>query len=231
VRRPALVLASLAIAACGDDEALVVSAASSLQTALTACAPDARISFAGSDELAAQIRRGVRPDVYAAASMDLPRALAREGLLSEPVPFATNDLVVAVPAGSRIARLEDLGERGVRVAVGAPSVPVGTYTRRVLQRLGGLGRRVLANVRTEEPDAKGIVGKLTRGAVDAGIVFATDVRSAPGLFGIALPADVEIVYGAGVVDGAGDAAEDFVDDLRRGSCRLALDEAGFGPAP
>ena len=40
-----------------------------------------RLSFAGSDELAAQIRQGVKPDVYAAANTKLPDALHEKGLL------------------------------------------------------------------------------------------------------------------------------------------------------
>ena len=66
--------------------------------ALTTCSQDfsgadVRLSFAGSDELAAQIRQGVKPDVYAAANTKLPEELNKEGLLSKPVEFATNELV------------------------------------------------------------------------------------------------------------------------------------------
>ena len=35
---------------------------------------------------------------------------------------------------------------------------------------------ILANVRSEEPDVAGITGKLTQGAVDAGFLYASDVR-------------------------------------------------------
>ena len=60
--------------------------------------------------------------------------------------------------------------------IGAESVPVGVYTREVL---GGCPpaqeKKILANVRSEEPDVKGVVGKLTQGAADAGFVYLTDV--------------------------------------------------------
>ena len=59
---------------------------------------DVRLQFAGSDELAAQIRQGVPVDVFAAANTKLPDALAAEGKLEEPVEFASNQLVLAVPA-------------------------------------------------------------------------------------------------------------------------------------
>ena len=75
--------------------------------ALTACSPkfeqaDVKLSFAGSDELAAQIRQGVKPDVYAAANTKLPDELYGDDLLSKPVEFATNTFVLAVPKGSEI---------------------------------------------------------------------------------------------------------------------------------
>ena len=41
-------------------------------------------------------------------------------------------------------------------------------------------KQILANVRSEEPDVKGIVGKLIQRAVDAGFVYASDVRAAKG---------------------------------------------------
>ena len=72
---------ALVLAGCGgDDETVTVSAAASLKTALTDYggsfeAAKARFSFAGSDELAAQIRKGARPDVFASANTKLPDEL------------------------------------------------------------------------------------------------------------------------------------------------------------
>ena len=249
--RRLLVLAGLlALAGCGDDAAvsggggekpqIVVSAASSMKEALTACAkdfPDAtvRLQFAGSDELAAQIRQGVPVDVFAAANTKLPDELAAAGKLQEPVVFATNQLVLAVPAdGAKVDSLEALERPGVTLVIGAEGVPVGDYTRAVLERLGAeRSEAVLANVRSNEPDVKGIVGKLIQGAADAGFVYASDVKASGGeLRAIELPAELEptATYGAGVVEAAKqpDAAEAFVDDLLAGGCHDALLAAGFG---
>jgi molybdate transport system substrate-binding protein len=231
-------------AGCGDDDdssspRLVVSAASSMTEALTACSPDfsaadVHLSFAGSDELAAQIRQGVKPDVYAAANTRLPDELNNEGLLSKPVEFATNELVIAVPKDSGIQSVDDLAHDGVKLAIGSESVLIGSYTREVLARLPKAeADAILANVRSNEPDVKGIVGKLTQGAVDAGFVYVTDVKAAGDeLKAVKLPADLEsdVTYAAGVVKGAQqpDQAREFVRGLTDGGCADALEQAGFG---
>jgi molybdate transport system substrate-binding protein len=240
---PLVLLAALVIAGCGSDSSdqVIVSAASSLQTAFTAYADsagiDAKQSFAGSDDLAAQIRQGVTPDVYAAASASLPEDLYKEGLVEKPVVFATNTLVLAVPSDSDIDSIDDLTGSDVTVAVGQEGVPVGDYTREVL---GGLpadqSEAILANVRSEEPDVAGIVGKLTQGAVDAGFVYVTDVVATDGaLRAVDLPAGLEpdVSYGVAVVTGADNpgGAQHFIDGLIDGAGAGALEDAGFGPPP
>jgi molybdate transport system substrate-binding protein len=245
------VLVAVALVGCGSDAGdssgsgkprLIVSAASSMTEALDACSPEfadatGRLSFAGSDELAAQIRQGVKPDVYAAANTKLPDALHDEGLLGKPVEFATNELVLAVPAGSEIASVDDLTAKGVTIAIGDEAVPIGSYTRETLAKLPpGESKAILANVRSNEPDVKGIVGKLTQGAVDAGFVYVTDVNAAGSdLKAIELPPDVEpeVTYAAGVVEGAKhpEQARTYVDELLDGPCADALRDAGFGAAP
>jgi molybdate transport system substrate-binding protein len=254
VRRALALLGALALlaAGCGDDEAeggdgngapqLVVSAASSMTEALTSCSRDldyatVRLQFAGSDELAAQIRQGVKPDVYAAANTRLPEELEREGLLSRPVEFATNEFVLAVPSDSEIGSIDDLTAEGVKLAIGSESVPIGSYTRETLAKLPPAQEQaILEGVRSNEPDVKGIVGKLTLGAADAGFVYVTDVDATGGeLEAVELPAELEpeVTYGAGVVEGAKqpEEARAFVDGLVEGVCADALEEAGFGPAP
>jgi molybdate transport system substrate-binding protein len=240
-------------AGCGDDDdggagadgatenkTIVVSAAASLTEALNACKDDVggvtpKLSFAGSDELAAQIRQGVKPDVFLSANTKLPDALRKEGRLGEPVEFASNELVVAVPKDSKVASIEDLGDDGVTVVLGSGSVPFGSYTREVLGRLpNDESKSILDNVRSNEPDVKSAVGKLTQGAADASFTYNSDVEATDGkLKAIKLPEDLQpvVAYGAGVVEGAKEpeAAQKYLDSVTEGACRQALMDAGFGP--
>jgi molybdate transport system substrate-binding protein len=96
--------------------------------------------------------------------------------------------------------------------------------------------RILDNVRSEEPDVAGIVGKLTQGAVDAGFVYLTDVEATEGeLEAIDLGSRLQpsVTYGVAVVDGTehSEQAHAFVDGLLEGAGRAALRQAGFGPPP
>jgi molybdate transport system substrate-binding protein len=245
MRRLLLLLLTLFAAGCGssDKPTLTVSAATSLKSAFTAYGRDfgaatVRASFAGSDELAAQIRQGVRPDVFASANTRLPDELYKQGLVEKPVVFAANRLVLAVPAsGAKVTGLSDLAKPGTTIAMGSASVPIGSYTRKVLAKLpAAQARAILANVRSNEPDVGGVVGKITQGAVDAGFVYVTDVRAADGkLRAIDLPASLQpqVAYGVAVVKGAKHPAQAqaFVDGLVKGDGRKQLDAAGFMRPP
>jgi molybdate transport system substrate-binding protein len=242
-----VMLLSICALGCGsaDSDRLVVSAASSMTGALESCAPrfgdaenaDVRLSLAGSDELAAQIRQGAKVDVYAAANARLPDELHTDGLLDKPVEFATNEFVLAVPRDSTIHSVADLTREGTKVVIGSESVPIGAYTRETLAKLPSAQEQaILANVRSNEPDVKGIVGKLTQRAADAGFVYVTDVNAAGGeLKAIELPPELQprVTYGAGVVKKAEqpELARKFVDGLAKGDCSKALTDAGFGGAP
>ena len=225
----------------GDGTTLRVAAAASLKQAFEAYGAafedaDVSFSFAGSDELAAQIRKGARPDVFAAANTKLPDQLYGEGLVEKPVPFATNRLVLAVPAGGgSVSSLQDLDNEGVTIAAGSPSVPVGSYTRKVLAKLGPEQAKAIEdNIRSNEPDVAGVVGKVSQGAVDAGFVYVTDVQASGGrLRAIELPERLQphVAYGIAVVKGTPHEREAraFVAGLVSGAGRDALRQAGFEP--
>lgn len=240
----ALALVPAALAGCGDSSKpeLKVSAAASLTKAFNAYAQTLKnmkvaYSFAGSDALAAQIEQGVRPDVFASANTKLPNGLYAKGLVEKPVVFAGNKLVLAVPAGSHIHSLEDLAKPGTTIAVGTATVPVGTYTETVLARLAPAQKAQIAkNIRDREPSVDGIVGKLSEGAVDAGFLYATDVKAAGGkLEAIDLPASLQpnVAYGIAVVKGTshGSQAREFIAGLLHGAGQDELAKASFLPPP
>lgn len=237
---------AVALASCGssgNERQLTVFAASSLQTALTAygesfAGAEVRGSFAGSDQLAAQIRQGAHPDVFASADTGYPRQLYREGLVEKPRVFAANRLVIAVPVGGSVRSLDDLARPGTKLVIGDPSVPVGAYTRQALARLpGGERRAILANVRSREPEVSSVIAKLLGGAADAGFVYVTDVRAAPPgkLRTIPLPARLqpEVAYAAAVVKGTSEPslARRYLDGLVSGRGAAELRRAGFLPPP
>jgi molybdate transport system substrate-binding protein len=253
---PGILLAiAVAVAGCGSSHGrdasgsdsaskpeLVVFGAASLAPAFEEYGdefPDAdvRFSFAGSDDLAAQVRQGVTPDVYAAANMSLPEQLHDDGLLEMPTAFATNTLVIGVPAGSGIGDIGDLAKPGTTIAIGDEDVPVGIYTRDVLGALGSDAEAaILANVASSEPDVAGIVGKLTQGAVDAGFIYRSDVDAADGaIAAVRIPrsASPDVAYGIAATTDAPnpEQAQQFVDGVVSGDGQEILRDAGFGPPP
>jgi molybdate transport system substrate-binding protein len=239
----ALALVGLAIVAgCGGDAGagdgaldtnLTVFAAASLTEVFEELAPDVRFNFAGSDELATQIREGAPADVYAAASPRYPDELFAEELIEAPQIFATNRLVLVVPSDNPagIESVDDLGEDGTKLVVGAEGVPVGDYTRTVLENMGATD--VLASVVSNEDDVKGVVGKVASGEADAGFVYVTDYNAAQeDLQAIELPADAQAVveYPIAIVSDTGnrEAAEAFVELVLSDEGQQALEDAGFG---
>lgn len=238
---------ALTLAGCGGDapaagDELIVSAASSLTGAFEDYGgqtdfAEEQFEFAGSDDLAAQIRQGATPDVYAAANTELPEALAEEGLVGEQTVFATNTLVIGVPADSDTESIEDLAEPGTDLILGTKDVPFGSYARDVLSRLPAAEEdAILGNVRSEESDVKSAVGKLVQGAADASFVYTSDVVAAGGdIRAVEIPRHLQpdVAYGVAVVEDAENprGAREFIDGLTSGAGADALDAAGFKPPP
>jgi molybdate transport system substrate-binding protein len=233
----------LALAGCGGgsgEPTLTVFGASSLTEALEKyggafAGAKVRSSFAGSDELAAQIRQGAKADVFAAADTEYPAELHREGLAEKPVVFARNRLVVVTPGGGSVRSLADLARPGTKIVIGDPSVPVGAYTREVLSRLPAAERQaILANVRSEEPEVTAVLAKVTSGAADAGFVYVTDAKTVPGevrLVQVPPKLQPDVSYAAAVLTGSGEQAlaQRYLQGLLHGQGAADLREAGFLP--
>jgi molybdate transport system substrate-binding protein len=200
-----------------------------------------RFSFAGTDSLVTQIEQGAPADVFAGASTKYGDQLATEGLVRTPQPFATNALVAIVPASNpaRISALEDLAKPGVKLVIGAQTVPVGSYTRTVLKNLdASLGpafsEKVLANVVSDEDNVEGVLSKVRLGEADAGFVYVTDAKAAGAdVRTITLPqaAQAVAVYPIAVISKSSNAALAgvFVRFVLSPDGQILLREAGFGP--
>lgn len=223
----------VAATACGAEDELTVFAAASLTEVFATIAPDARFNFAGSSELAIQIREGAPADVFASAHPSYSQTLFEEGLIGRPRTFATNRLVLIVPRSNpgRIRSVSDLDREGIRLIIGAPGVPVGDYARAALEDVGELD--ALDRVVSEEQDVKDVAGKVAIGEADAGFVYATDVDPVAGKVRvIELPAGAqpEIRYTLSVVKSSErrEAAAEFVRLVLGERGRVALSAAGFG---
>jgi molybdate transport system substrate-binding protein len=239
----AALLALLALAGCGGgskDPTLTVLGASSLTEALGSYGGSfegarVRSSFAGSDQLAAQIKQGAKADVFASADTDYPAELHRAGLVGKPVVFARNRLVAVVSQGSAARSLADLARPGTKIAIGDSSVPVGEYTREVLGRLPAAEREaILGNVRSEEPEVSSVLAKVVDGAADAGFVYATDARTVEGEVRVpAIPDRLQpdVAYAAAVLSDSAEPelARRYLEGLLHGRGAAELRRAGFLP--
>jgi molybdate transport system substrate-binding protein len=213
---------------------ITVYAAASLTSVFQRIDKAPRYSFAGSDTLAAQIAQGAPADVFASASPKQAELLYHDGTVGRPVVFATNKLIVLLPSSNptNIHSVYDLRRKGVKVIIGTPTVPVGAYTRQVLDSLG-ITSAVMSNVVDQEPDVKGIVAKIALGEGDAGFVYKTDARSAgKKVKTLLIPAWAQppIRYEIAVVRKSSHRAADraFIKRVTSLRGRRLLVEAGFG---
>ena len=213
---------------------LTVFAAASLTNVFPQIDGSQRYSFAGSNTLAAQITQGAPADVFASANTTLPWQLYAKGLVTKPIVFARNSLVLIVPRSNpaHIHSVSDLRKPDVKLVIAAPGVPVGDYTLKVLQNLKLTD--ALDNVVSREPDVRGVLAKVALGEADAGFVYSTDARTVPGkVQTIRIPgwAKPVIAYAAAAVRSSPHlaAAQAWVKGLRSKAAQAKLLAAGFLP--
>jgi molybdate transport system substrate-binding protein len=192
-----------------------------------------KFSFAGSDALAGQIRLGAPADVFASANMTLPNALYAQGLIEKPTVFTTNKLVLVVPTSNpaRIKTVFDLRRQGVKLVVGTPTVPIGSYTRTILKNLALSS--VLSNAVSQETDVRSLLSKVSLGEADAGLVYITDAKTVAGEVNvIKLPAWAQppVRYGIAVIKTTQNRASavGFINKVLSKSGQAKLRAAGFG---
>jgi molybdate transport system substrate-binding protein len=212
---------------------ITVYAAASLTQIFPRIDKTPRYSFAGSDTLATQIAQGAPADVFASASPKQTELLHHNGVLRRPVVFAMNKLIVIVPSSNpaHITSVYDLRKKGVKVIIGTPTVPVGAYTRQILDSLG-ITQAVMSNVVDQEPDVKAIVAKIALGEGDAGFVYKTDAKPAgTKVKALLIPAWAQppIRYEIGIVRKTSHlaAAKAFIKRVTSLRARRLLVQAGF----
>ncbi len=229
-----LALVATALAAPHRTAAQIrVLAAASLTNVFPQIDSTPKFSFAGSDALSGQIKLGAPADVFASANMSLPNALYAQGLVEKPVAFTTNKLVLVVPKSNPagIKTVFDLRRKGIKLLIGAPTVPVGAYTRTILRNLALTS--VLSNVVSQETDVRSILSKIALNEADAGFVYITDAKTAADKVNvITLPAWAQppIRYGIAVIKSTQSRADAvaFINKVLAKAGQAKLRTAGFG---
>lgn len=183
----------------------------------------------GSSTLATQVIEGAPADVFASADRQTMDRVEQAGLLAtEPAVFATNTLQIAVAPGNplNIRGLSDLTAAGLDVVLCAPEAPCGAAAATLL---AAAGVRVVPA--SEEQNVTAVATKVRLGEADAGLVYATDVRSAAGELDSVVIANAGLAvnrYAIAVVRPGDNAAQDFVAWVLSAAGQAVLAEHGFG---
>jgi molybdate transport system substrate-binding protein len=206
--------------------------------------PDVSIefNFQSSSALATQIEQAAPADVFASADMPQMQRIVDKGLIDgQPVAFVRNLPVIVVPADNRaqINRPEDLAKSGVKLVLAAADVPIGNYSRQIVDRLAAnpaygsaLKEAALRNIVSNEANVRAVLTKVELGEADAGIVYKTDALiSGSKVKTIAIPeaANVVATYPIAVVKATTNrsAAAAFVAFVLAADGQRLLREAGF----
>lgn len=211
-------------------------------------------NFASSGDLLSQIKEGADCDVFISAAPKQMNAL--DGSLKDDadknpdgldellegtrIDLLENKVVLAVPEGNpkgidSFDKLADrLGAGEGFLAIGNSDVPVGQYTRKIFAHYG-LDEQSLADagVLTYGSNVKEVTTQVIEGAVDCGIIYATDAYSA-GLESVdEVTADMcgQVIYPAAVLRNSAhpDEAKAFLDYLTGEDAGKVFESVGFTP--
>src|SRR5699024_3332448 len=184
--------------------------------------------YDGSSTLVTQLVEGADADVLATANTvtmdDLVSTFDERDL--QPTLFATNTLVIAVPKGNPqgIEDLDDLSD--ARFVVCAPQVPCGAAAQDLFDVSGFDGAAI-----SQEQNVTAAARRVTSGAADAALVYATDVASRPDELDAVVPAKADQVvnqYPIVTLNQDSAAAEEFTDLVLSDQGQEILSGYGFG---
>ena len=223
---------------------LNVFAAASLTESLTqiaelykAAQPEVELvfNFDSSGTLQKQIESGAGADVFFSAAKKQMDALADGGYILDGtrVDLLNNKVVLIVPEGSTLGlkAFEDVAGDAVKlVALGNSDVPVGQYAQDVFTTLGSWD--AVSAKASLGANVKEVLSQVESGAVDCGVVYATDAATAKGVT-VACEAPEgshkPVVYPGAVLKASAnaDAAKAFLDFLTTPDAVKAFEAVGF----
>ncbi|MFG2617080.1 molybdate ABC transporter substrate-binding protein [Streptomyces sp. NPDC048507] len=184
-------------------------------------------SFAGSQELAAQVKQGAPADVLVTADTKTMDGLGAD--VNDPKVIAKNRLVIATGKGNpfKIDDLKDLADPKVKVVLAAPEVPVGRYSKQILD-----AQKIDVKPVSQESNVRAVLSKVELGEADAGLVYKTDAATAKDkVVAVDIPDDQNAVasYPAASLKGSKnpEAAAAFVTWLSTPEAQKFLQDAGF----
>ena len=222
------------LAACSSDDEVTVMVAASLcdlaeQSAeRMAGEADVRVTCGGSSDLVAQLESGASADLIITANMSTANDVVELGLGDIERIIATNELVLVTPAGNpgNVTGFDE-SLNSVNTVTCAPQVPCGQVTGDLAER-NGLDLEPVS----EEQSVTDVLGKVTEGQADAGLVYRTDAARAGDLVEVMdiphseeFPNDYPLLY---LGDGEpSEAAVAWVKELTEGEGREAMIAGGF----
>lgn len=234
-----VILTTLSIVACSGEpepKTLTVFAAASLNEVFVDIAEEfeaghegvtVKFSFAGSSDLVSQLEAGAPAHVFASANeKQMERAVELDVVKGESHLFASNTLALVTPADNPAAITSLADAATSSLVVCAPQVPCGSATQKMAEAAGIELKPV-----SEENSVTDVLGKVTSGQADAGLVYVTDaVRAGDGVLVIDIPETDSVVnhYPISAVAAEDELAQDFVDFVLSGPSQEKLRDAGFG---
>ena len=185
------------------------------------------ISYGSSATLASQINSGASFDIFVSA--DETSMTSAESEIASPSDYVLNQVVLAVPLTSTIKKISNLNGK-VKWIQCARTVPCGIAADRAISSQGGIKTSPVSF----EPSASSTVAKLLAGAVDAAIVYKTDVIANSSKIRAITFADTKAAstqYKIGIAKTAIASdnrwAKRIFQYLQSTEIRLALAKAGF----
>lgn len=203
-------------------------------------------SFAGSNQLRTQLENGSPGDIFASADRKQMDAAITSKVVDAPSSrvFTHNQLVVIVPIANpaKIESLADLARPSLKIVVADKAVPVGNYTRLMLDNAAkdpALGEKFVAafdaNTVSREQSVAAVVAKVALAEADAGIAYASDAKGASAAKLTALPIPASLApradYLIAITSRAADPklAAKFIEFVLSPQGRDALSKRGFSP--